>query len=210
MSLAAHSMNCVATERQDQPPPLGAVKTQSAAQVMPVGLHIPSLGIDSIGAWTPLGIQGQNGIPVTPPGKAGEIEVPPVTEPLKLGWYCPRGLPDCGAPAPGQVGPAVVLGHVNGNGKPGIFAKLARITKGAEIVIDRNDRSRVTFAVTKVETPRKADFPTAEVYGDTAKPTLRLITCGGGSNALEIVGGRRSYVNQTIVFADFVSLRPAS
>jgi len=190
-----------ATEGQDQPY-LSQAPPSVAAQ--PVAIQIPSIGIDSTrSTWIPLGIQGRNGIKVTPPGKSGEIEVPPLDDPLKLGWYCPDGLPNCGAPVPGQDGPLVVVGHINGNGKPGIFAKLKQLKVGDKIFIRRKDDRAAAYHVTKVSEPLKSDFPTEQVYGDTPTPTLRLITCGGGGNALErIPGAGSSYKNQTIVFAE--------
>ena len=39
-------------------------------------------------------------------------------------------------------------------------------------------------------------FPTLDVYGDTAGPELRLITCGGPFDA-----SARSYVDNIVVFA---------
>jgi hypothetical protein len=203
------------TGQRDQPN-LNEAPLSEAMQ--PVAIRIPSISLNSQRSdWVPLGIQGERGVPVTPPAEPGQIEVPPIKQPLKLGFYCPNGLPACGAPVPGQMGPAVVLGHVNGGGKQGIFAKLAAkdakgkylIQPGAIIEIDRADNVTVTFKVVKIETPLKKDFPTQAVYGDTNTPTLRLITCGGGGNALETTStGSRSYVNQTIVYADMVSQRP--
>lgn len=180
--------------------------------MQPIALRIPSIGVDSRDpAWLPLGIQGDEQgnreVPVTPPGKAGEIEVPPLADPLKLGFYCPNGFPVCGAPVPGQVGPTVVVGHVNGNGKAGIFAKLVKLKPGALIQIDLKSGMTVSYKVTEVSEPLKSKFPTDKVYGDTKTPTLRLITCGGGDNALErIPGAGNSYVNQTIIYADMTEL----
>lgn len=194
-----------ATEGQDQPPTLSQAPASEAAQ--PISLRIPSVGIDSMDPnWLPLGVQGQpqgdRTVPVTPPGEAGQIEVPPLDDPLKLGFYCPDGFPVCGSPVPGQPGPTVVVGHVNGNHKDGIFAKLRQVKVGDKIFIGRKDDRTVTYHVTRVSEPLKTAFPTQEVYGDTKIPALRLITCGGGSNALEHTAGGASYVNQTIVFAD--------
>lgn len=108
----------------------------------------------------------------------GTAEVPPVNQPMQAAWYSP-GV------APGDVGPAVVLGHVSGRpdgaqqSVPGIFARLGELRPGDEITIGRADGSRAVFAVTHAETYPKSAFPTATVWGDTAGPELRLITCGG-------------------------------
>ena len=179
-----------------------------SVDMRPVAIRIPSIGVNSHRSeWIALGIQGEEDVPVTPPGKAGQIEVPPISEPLKLGFYCPNGFPICGTPMPGQLGPTVVVGHVNGNGRAGIFAKLVELRPGAEIEIDRQDGMTVKYTVTEVSEPLKANFPTEKVYGDTKTPTLRLITCGGGDNALQAVpGAGNSYKNQTIIYADMTEL----
>jgi len=43
--------------------------------------------------------------------------VPPVSQPLQAGWYKVRRRP-------GEVGKAVILGHVDGGGQLGVFNKL--------------------------------------------------------------------------------------
>lgn len=194
------------TERQDQSPSYSA---PDASTMIPIALRIDSIKLDShTNDWMPLGIQGRDGVPVTPPGKKGEIEIPPIDQVQRLGWFCPTKLPRCGAPIPGTVGPAVVVGHVNGNGRPGVFAHLAKVKPGDLIEIDRQDGVTITFTVTKVSTPKKTAFPTAEVYGDQPTPQLRLITCGGGDNSLITTSAGRSYTNNTIVFAEELSQRP--
>lgn len=196
------------TEHQDQPPSLSA---PDASTMVPIALRV----MDAAGKvvienhtddWVPLGLQGVDGVPVTPPGKKNEIQIPDGAN--TLGWYCPAKLPRCGAPVPGQPGPAVVLGHVNLNGKAGVFNTLAHVKVGYQIEIDRRDGATLLFKVTRVTFPKKTAFPTDEVYGDTDSPALRLITCGGGDNSLITVpGAGRSYTNNTIVFADEVSQR---
>jgi sortase (surface protein transpeptidase) len=117
------------------------------------------------------------------------VEVPPVTEPMQAGWFT-------GGPKPGEPGPAVILGHVNGNGHPGIFAKLHELKPGDEIVISKTDGSKGKFVVRKVEQIAKNQFPTEAVYGDTSGPELRLITCGGTFDK-----AARSYRDNVIVYA---------
>ncbi len=58
------------------------------------------------------------------------------------------------------------------------------------------DGSRAGFVVIRVERVPKAEFPTAAVYGDTAGPELRLITCGGVFDR-----AARSYRDNVIVYA---------
>lgn len=124
------------------------------------------------------------------------LDVPPVSNPMQASWFDQ-------SPSPGQVGPAVLLGHVNGSGKPGIFANLDKVVTGALVSVDRADGQRATFKVSRVDTFPKASFPTDLVYNDTPNPQLRLITCGGAYDA-----ANRNYLNNIIVYADLVDVQP--
>jgi hypothetical protein len=48
------------------------------------------------------------------------IEVPPVSEPMQAGWYSH-------GPTPGETGPAVILGHVDGNNQRAIFFRIKEL-----------------------------------------------------------------------------------
>jgi sortase (surface protein transpeptidase) len=122
--------------------------------------------------------------------KADEsVEVPPVTAPMQAGWFA-------GGPRPGEPGPAVILGHVNGGGHAGIFARLHELAPGDEVLISRTDGAAARFVVRRVDQIAKSQFPTDAVYGDTAGPELRLITCGGSFDK-----AARSYRDNVIVYA---------
>ena len=128
----------------------------------------------------------------------GTVEVPPLEPDDKAGWY-QRG------PAPGAVGPAVILGHVDSaEHGPGIFFDLGALKPGDEVEVARADGTVAVFAVDKVETHPKNAFPTIAVYGNTAEPQLRLITCGGDFDS-----GVRSYEDNVIAFATLTGTRPA-
>ncbi|WP_424347706.1 class F sortase [Kocuria sp. CH-021] len=103
----------------------------------------------------------------------GSLEVPPEGPGAPASWYT-------GSPAPGEWGPAVLLGHVNATGGgPGVFADLRALQPGNRIEVDRQDGTTAVFAVDRGEQYGKEDFPTLEVYGNTEGPELRLITCDG-------------------------------
>jgi hypothetical protein len=125
----------------------------------PVRLQIPAIGVDS--ELMALGLNDD-----------GTMEVPPTGFPA--GWYT-------GAPTPGELGPAVIAGHVDWTG-PGVFHDLHLLAVEDEVVVTRADGSTATFGVTRVEQYPKAAFPTDEVYGDIDHAGLRLITCGGVFN----------------------------
>lgn len=164
------------------PPPSAAPAPAPAEEAVaaPVSVAIPAIDVES--DLMRLGLNGD-----------GTVEVPPLAEDDQAGWYE-------GGPAPGAVGPAVVLGHVDSQEwGPGIFFDLGALQAGDEITVTREDGSVATFAVDRVERHRKDDFPTIEVYGNTDDAQLRLITCGGDFDS-----GARSYEDNVIVFASLV------
>ncbi|OXM72371.1 MULTISPECIES: class F sortase [Amycolatopsis] len=160
------------------PPGVTTAETtaEAAAPVEPELVDIPRIGARS--TLVPLGLNADD-----------TIEVPPVTQPMQAGWYRH-------GPAPGEAGPAVILGHVDGGGQKGIFHRLKELAPGDEVAVSRKDGSVVRFAVSRVEQIDKDEFPTEAVYGDTAGPELRLITCGGSFDR-----AAHSYRDNIIVFA---------
>lgn len=120
----------------------------------------------------------------------GVLQVPDVRYPEQAGWYS-RGV------KPGQIGPAVVVGHVDGGGRMGVFYRLKELAIGDEINISLTDGRILTFEVSSVEAVPKNNFPTSRVYGDVDHPALRLVTCGGQFDPT-----RRSYLSNVIVYAD--------
>jgi hypothetical protein len=104
----------------------------------------------------------------------GSIDVP--RDPATAGWYKD-------GPRPGQPGPAVMLGHVDGPRGPAVFFHLAELPLGAAVYVDTSDRRTETFRVTGLTRVPKADFPTDLVYAPTLESSLRLVTCGGTFDA---------------------------
>jgi sortase (surface protein transpeptidase) len=143
----------------------------------PVRLRIPDIGVDS--RLMDLGLRAD-----------GSLQVPPSGFPA--GWYT-------GGPTPGELGPAVVAGHVDWKG-PGVFVNLHKLKPGELVVISRADGSQPTFRVSRVARYPKDQFPTALVYGDLDHAGLRLITCGGSFNSRT-----GHYEDNVVVFADLVT-----
>ncbi|MDD7942279.1 class F sortase [Actinomycetospora lutea] len=162
--------------------PAGFGAPTPLASSAPTRVIVPSISAES--TLVPTGLQ-----------ENGSLEVPPVSQPMQASWFDQ-------SPTPGEVGPSIVLGHVNGGGQPGIFANLEDIVSGAQVFVDRADGQRAVFEVSRVETIPKDSFPTDAVYNDTANPQLRLITCGGDYDR-----GARSYLSNVIVYADFVEVQ---
>ena len=147
---------------------------EPAGAAPPVHLRVPELGVDA--ALTGAGLD------------AGAL-VPPA-DPALAGWYT-------GGPVPGLPGPAVITGHVDWAGRPGVFARLDELRPGAEVLVGRADGSTARFTVTRVVHRAKTDFPVEEVYAPTSGAQLRLITCGG-----EFDRSRGSYTDNVVVFAE--------
>jgi sortase (surface protein transpeptidase) len=118
------------------------------------------------------------------------IQVPPVQTPQQAGWYK-------FGPPPGQVGPAVILGHIDGDHQEGIFWKLHEVKPGDKVMVGQQDGHTLTFLVTKVDSVAKDAFPTSAVYGNTPDPELRLITCGGAFDS-----STGHYLDNLIVYAN--------
>jgi sortase (surface protein transpeptidase) len=102
------------------------------------------------------------------PELGGVLTAPP--DPAEAGWLAT-------GPAPGDVGPAVVTGHVTYRG-PAVFARLGELAPGDAVQVVKADGTPVAFVVTAVASYPKTEFPTAAVYGPTPDPQLRLVTCG--------------------------------
>jgi hypothetical protein len=126
---------------------------------VPVRIQISTIDVDS--GLMALGLESN-----------GQMAVPPSGFPA--GWYT-------GAPTPGEMGPAIIVGHVDWDG-PGVFYDLYKMKVDDEIAITREDGSAAIFRVTDVQQYAKDEFPTALVYGGIEYAGLRLITCGGVFN----------------------------
>lgn len=152
-----------------------------AVDLVPTRVRIPAIDVDA--RVIDLGLTPER-----------ELEVP---EDISVtGWYTGRSVP-------GEVGPSVVVGHVDSavEGK-GVFYSLRDLVAGDNIEVERSDGTVATFRVTEVATVSKDEFPTELVYGSTEQPTLRLITCGGTFDRTV-----RSYEHNVIVFAEFLGTR---
>ena len=152
----------------------------------PVRLDIPSIGVA-----TRLTTVGLN--------RDGTIEVPPLTADAPPGWY--RYLA-----SPGENGPAVIVGHVDSaRDGPAVFYRLSALRPGDRIDVMRADGTIAYFRVTQVISVAKEHFPSAAVYGDVARPEMRLVTCGGSFDRR-----RGRYRDNVIAFARLTGMTRAA
>lgn len=161
------------------PPVSGSVQvppahtTAPAARAIPLRVIIPAIRVNA--AVTPEGVDA-----------AGALETPPLTAQNLVGWWD-------GGPAPGQVGPAVIAGHVDNASGPLVFWNLRLLQPGDTV---HTEPGNLRFTVTRVTQVSKQAFPTDAVYGPTADPELRLVTCGGTFDA-----ATGHYLSNVIVYA---------
>ncbi|MEV4603098.1 class F sortase [Amycolatopsis sp. NPDC049253] len=172
------------------PAPAPAAAAKPVPSSVPVtkpfkGLRPTSVSIPKIGAQSSLVSVAVN--------LEGKISVPSVKTPMQAAWYRL-------SPVPGEVGPAIVLGHVDGDKKPGIFYKLKDLAPGDEVDIDRSDGKKLKFTVDHLTQVPKDQFPQDAVYGNSTKPELRLITCGGVFDHAE-----DSYEDNIVVYANLAA-----
>jgi hypothetical protein len=167
-----------ASDRTASPAPGVAVRAAQSRSAVPVRVQVPSVGIDS--GLARLGLDAAGAL--VPPADFGQA-----------GWLAESA-------APGDVGPAVLAGHVDSSGGPAVFYRLRETAVGDDVLVGRGDGTTARFTVTRVDRYPKADFPTAEVYGPTPDAELRLITCGG-----DFDHSRRSYVDNVVVYARLVT-----
>ncbi|WP_233160758.1 class F sortase [Actinophytocola xanthii] len=180
--MAAPPMSTTSPQEQPSPSTPRALTTGPLMDsATPVEITIPAMDVSS--PLVDLGLQND-----------GAMEVP--LNGQNAGWYT-------GAPTPGALGPAIIAGHVDWDGQPGVFYRLDTLRPGDQIQVRRTDDSTATFAVTSVQQYPKNAFPTNKVYGAIDHAGLRLITCGG-----EFDSSHSSYRDNIVAYAKLVNPRP--
>jgi hypothetical protein len=140
----------------------------------PVSIRIPAAGIDT--ALERLRVD-----------RKGVLQPP--RDPGLAGWFAI-------GTRPGEIGPAVIAGHVDSRSGPAVFARLKNVRNGDLVEIRRADRSLVRFRIVERRHFARDDFPAETVYGPTPDRALRLITCAGRYRA-----GGYGYADNLVVTA---------
>jgi Sortase domain len=158
-----------------------ARREPSLRRSSPVSVAIPAIGVRS--QLLRLGLNPD-----------GTIQVPDLsTSADEAAWYKY-------SVTPGQIGTAVIEGHVDSEVGPAVFYRLGALHPGDHIDVTLSDRMTAVFRVTGVREYAKADFPTEMIYGRTNYASLRLVTCGG---TFDYATGH--YLSSVVVFASLVS-----
>ncbi|MCZ7435753.1 class F sortase [Micromonospora sp. WMMC241] len=193
--------------------PTGRTPAVPPAGAVPPGGAVPPATAGAVPAAPPGSPAGARGVPAGLPRSApttiaiprigvraeimtlgtnpdGTVQVPPLDQAMKAGWYSPGA-------SPGEVGNAVVVGHVDSAKLgPAVFFNLGALVRGDTITVSRQDGSTATFTVDEVRSYPKTAFPAEQVYGPSGVPGLRVVTCGG---VFDRSAG--SYLNNIVVYA---------
>lgn len=177
-----------------QPPPAAAgaigpyqghIRGPSLRRSLPLSVDIPAIGVHS--RLLQLGARAD-----------GAIEVPALTNHAsEAAWYKYSA-------APGQIGAAIIEGHVDSYRGPAVFFRLGALRPGDSVTVRLADGIRAVFRVTGVRKYAKSAFPAKTIYGTPGYAALRLITCGGVFDYTT-----RNYLSSVVVFASLVSAHRA-
>lgn len=166
-----------------------SVVTRSATPSAVVARSVPvSLRIPAIGVAVSLSTLGLN--------PDGTVQVP--TNFQEPGWFRL-------GPSPGQVGSAVILGHVDSRQGPAVFFRLRSLRAGDKVEVSLANGMVAHFVVTTVAMYPKEQFPARQVYASRGYSALQLVTCGGQFDT-----NTRSYLSNVVAYTSLVATTPAA
>jgi sortase (surface protein transpeptidase) len=148
----------------------------------PVQLRIPKIDLSA-------------SLSKTTTSPSGQLIVP--TSSKSAAWYQK-------APSPGEIGPAIIIGHVHSLNGPAVFWRLREMQPGDVFEIVRKDSRTVKFRVDRIANYRQDEFPSQSVYGNITYAGIRLITCGGKYDY-----SRQQYSHNTVVYGSMVKTQVA-
>lgn len=145
---------------------------------LPVIVDIPKIAISTIVEQVGTDEGGRMGVPV---------------EAANVGWF------NLGA-KPGEKGNAVLAGHLDTiTGAPAVFYNLNLLEIGDEIVITEDKGKVLKFKVFDKQIYQFDDFPVEQVFGESDRSRLNLITCEG-------IFDQRSqnYSHRTVIYSELI------
>jgi len=185
-TIVEHSDDQHINEIVDENPPNESNQTASSQQenpfnmdaeyrITPSNLSIPSIGVNA--DINPYGLDEEGAMAV--PDNGNEVA-----------WFEP-GF------EPGQVGNAVLAGHVDSEKAPAVFWDLKELQPGDEVIIQDDEGKELIFIVTKTEIYDRNESPIQQIFGASDKRKLNLITCSGFFDR-EI----HNYVDRMVVYTE--------
>lgn len=160
-----------------------AVRVAPAARSVPVLLRIPAIGVSV--HLSALGLRPDR-----------TVQVP--SDFREAGWFRL-------GPTPGQLGSAVILGHVDSYKGPAVFFRVRALQVGDRVDVTLADGVVTHFAVRLVAMYPKDRFPARLVYGSRGFSDLQLVTCGGAFDR-----HLHSYRSNVVAYTSLVSTSSAS
>lgn len=133
--------------------------------------------------------------PIVPVGvdENGKMQLPDNIN--EVGWYEPGFKP-------GETGNAVIGGHLDSTtGSGAIFYHLRDLEPGDTLITVDEFGSQYSFAVTAKEAYEYDKVPLDDVFGETAKKRLNLITCTG-----IWIAGQHNYSHRMIIYSELQSV----
>ena len=121
----------------------------------PVRIQIPSIKVDAAIEYVGLTPEGNMDIPKNYDNTA---------------WYEPGARP-------GDVGNAVIAGHVDSKTGIAVFWYLAKLKPGNEVFVVGADGVTRRFVVDALNSYGRTDAPLQRIFGPTAERHLNIITC---------------------------------
>ena len=148
---------------------------------LPVRLVIPAIHVDAA---------------VEQVGNAsdGAMDVP--VEWADVGWY---GL----GFRPGDLGSAVIDGHLDSTTAPAVFWDLGRLQVGDQLQVWNDDGSLLSFAVVSKGLYAFDNAPMLQIFGPADVPGLNLVTCNGTFD-----WASRNYDKRLVVYTQEVVAAP--
>ncbi len=128
--------------------------------IIPERLSIPSINVDAE-------VEHVGQLP------DGQMDVPKNDH--NVGWYQPGAKP-------GEMGNAVIAGHVDNKTGPSVFFDLGNLEPGDVISVSDKNGKVYDFKVKKVESYPRNEAPLEKVFGTSSQSGLNLITCTGTFN----------------------------
>ncbi|AQQ55268.1 class F sortase [Planococcus lenghuensis] len=141
----------------------------------PTAIEIPGIAVSA--EVKPVGVlaNGQMGVPA---------------DTVSVGWFEP-GI------RPGNIGNAVIAGHVDSRSGPAVFFHLKELKPGDEITVSDGEGQKLVFVVREIESYKANDAPLDKIFGATDRRMLNLITCTGTFN-----GTTDDYSERLVVYSE--------
>lgn len=142
----------------------------------PASLIIPKLKVDAVSESVGMDSEGRMDVPKNV---------------VNVAWY------NLGV-KPGERGNAVFAGHFDKpDGSPAVFNKLGTLKAGDILTVVDVNGKELQFEVTEKRVVQLSEFPLQEVFGETDKTRVNLITCGGKWDK-----EKKEYSERTIIFSE--------